>query len=496
MKTRFTKIMSGLLLVALMSCEDPETIVSDQLAEIQFQSAALTISENNNEGTPVVLTLNRATTAAGTIRLTIEEEMRSRIQTNPMHVEGVLSLPVTKGVSQLQFNVKAVNNTAVEGNQTLLITIAESNGFILGGQKTFELVIEDDDTNDPDPVLSTANFIAQSESVKENEVEAIEYKIILSPAVSVDSKVVVEINTSKAGTFITQPASVNNQITLEAPAGSTQLSFTLNPINNAEITGHTEIEFSIVSTEGSIILGSVVEQKLVITDDELSGRLKSYEISAGENGEKRTYEYDASGRIARVITTRNAPHNSTTLTDTYFYDDQNRVIKRNLWLGRDIVYTWNNNRIERADVYQDDVLIQFANYGYDDAGNVGGVEPFYKQNDGSFKRGLFYIYLYFTDGNIYKALTYQDTPNSEEPILVSTRTYDQYLDVQAPIAMFEILPNVMAQQTLAGSYRYEQHLIDSDLTYTITYEFRSDGLPVKRTASAPGDTQVVLYDYY
>lgn len=496
MKTRFTKIMSGLLLVALMSCEDPEETVSDQLAEIQFQNTALTISENSNEGSQVALTLNRATTAAGTIRLIIEEEMRSRIQTNPMHVDGVLSLPVAKGVSQLLFNVKAVNNTIIEGNQTLLITIEESSGFVLGAKKTFELVIEDDDTNGPCPILSSASFIAQSETANENEVDAIEYKIILSPAVSAPSKVVVEINASKAGTFVTLPASVNNKITLEAPVGSTELSFTLNTINNTEITGHTEVEFSIISTEGSVILGSVVEQKLIISDDELAGRLKSYEISAGENGEKRTYEYDASGRVAKVITTRNAPHNTTTLTDTYFYDDQNRVIKRNLWLGRDIVYTWNNNRIERADVYQDDVLIQYANYGYDDAGNVGGVEPFYKQNDGSFKRGLFYIYLYFTDGNIYKALTYQDTPSSEEPILVSTRTYDQYMDIAAPIAMFEILPNVKAQQTLAGSYRYEQHLIDSDLTYTITYEFRSDGLPVKRTASAPGDTQVVLYDYY
>lgn len=487
-------IMSGLLLVALMSCEDPEEIVSDQLAEIQFQNETLTISENSNEGAQVVLTLNRTTTAAGTIRLIIEADMRNRIQTDPMHVDGVLSLPVAKGVSELQFNVKAVNNTVIEGNQTLVITIAESSGFILGAQKTFELLIAEDDTQEP--VLSTASFEAQSETVKESDAEAVEYKIILSPAVSVDSKVVVEINASKAGTFATQPASINNRITLEAPVGSTELSFTLNTINNAEITGHTEIEFTIVSTEGSVILGSVVEQKLIISDDELSGRLKSYEISAGENAEKRTYEYDASGRIAKVITTRNAPHNTTTLTDTYFYDDHNRVIKRNLWLGRDIVYTWNNNRIERADVYQDDVLIQYANYGYDDAGNVGGVEPFYKQNDGSFKRGLFYIYLYFTDGNIYKALTYQDTPNSEEPILVSTRTYDQYMDITAPIAMFEILPNVKAQQTLAGSYRYEQHLIDSDLTYTITYEFRSDGLPVKRTASAPGDTQVVSYDYY
>lgn len=494
MKTRFTKIMSGLLLVALMSCEDPETIVSDQLAEIQFQSAALTISESSNEGAPVTLTLSRATTAAGTIRLTIEEEMRSRIQTSPMHVEGVLSLPVTKGVSQLQFNVKAVNNTAVEGNQTLLITIAESNGFILGAQKTFELVIEDDDTNGPDPVLSTANFIAQSESVKENEVEAIEYKIVLSPAVSVESKVVVEINASKAGTFITQPASVNNQITLEASAGSTELSFTLIPINNAEITGHTEVEFSIVSVEGSVIMGTNLEQEVTIIDDELAGKLKSYEINAGENGEKRTYEYDTRGRIAKVITVRNAPHNSTTLTDTYFYDEQNRIVKKNLWLGRDILYTWSNNQIERADVYQDGVLIQYANYAYDDHGNLAGVEPFYKQLDGSFKDGGVTVYLYFTDGNLYKSLTYNSSPN--EDVLWTTRTYEQYRSEDAPIAMIEVLPNVEMQKNLAGSYRFENHMTGQDEVYSITYEFLPNGLPSKRTASTPGDTQVTMYQYY
>jgi hypothetical protein len=167
-----------------------------------------------------------------------------------------------------------------------------------------------------------------------------------------------------------------------------------------------------------------------------------------------------------------------------------------LWLGRDIIYRWNNNRIERADVYQDDVLIQYANYAYDEQGNVAGVEPFYKQQDGIFKRGLFSIYLYFTDGNIYKALTYNDSPNSDEPVLITTRTYDQYTDVSAPISMVEILPNVKSQKHLAGSYRMENHSINSDMLYSITYEFRPDGKPSKRIASAPGDTQTVVYHYY
>lgn len=496
MKTRFAKMTSGLLLVALMSCEDPEGLVSEQLVQVQFQNETLTISENSTAGALVVLTLIRNTTEAGTIRLTVAEGEYNRIQTNPVHVDGILSLPVAKGVNQLQFNVKPIDNALMEGDQTLLISIDESSGFLLGEQKTFELVIEDDDTDgEPEPVLSTASFIEQSETVKENE-GAVTYKIVLSPVVSVDSKVIVEMNTNNSSTFVTQPASTNGRITLEAPAGSAELSFTVEAINNTVLTGHTEIEFSLVSTEGSVVLGQRVLQKVTISDDELAGRLKTYTIHAGESGEKRTYEYDATGRIARVVTVRNAPHNTTTLTDTYFYDAQDRVVKRNLWLGRDVVYTWENNRIERADVYQDGVLIQYANYAYDDAGNVGGVEPFYKQKDGSFKRGLFNIYLYFTNGNIYKALTYQDSPNSEEPVLVSTQTYDQYMDVNAPIAMFEILPTVKAQVNLAGAYRYEQHLINSDLSYTITYEFSPDGLPLKRTASAPGDTQVVLYDYY
>ena len=494
MRTLFPKFMSGLLIVALMSCEeDPDKALPDQLALIQFQSGEMTISEGSNEGTQILLTLDRATTSAGTVTLTLDEDMRHRLQTNPAHIEGVLSLPVAKGVSQLQFNVKAIDNALAEGNQVIVISIVESDAFILGEQKTFQLIVEDDETNDS-PVQSTVSFAEHSETVIENETEPIEYNILFTPAVAIDSKVVVEINSPNTDAFVTNPVSENNRITLNVPAGTNELSFTLQAINNAELNGHTEVEFTIVSTEGSVVMGSNLVQDVTIKDDELVGKLKSYEINAGENGEKRTYEYDTKGRISKIITVRTASHNSTALTDTYFYDEQDRVIKINKWLGRDILYTWTTNRIDRADVYQDGELIQYANYAYDDQGNLAGVEPFYKQPDGSFKDGGITVYLYFTDGNLYKSLTYNSSPNQE--VLWTTRTYDQYLSAEAPIAMVEVLPNVDMQKKLAGSYRFENHATGQDETYSITYEFMTNGLPSKRTASAAGDTQITVYTYY
>jgi hypothetical protein len=499
MKTLFPQILIGLLLVVLTSCKDEgDPAASGQRAVIQFQQEQQTLREDDNDGVVVSLALNRALASAGTVTLKIAEDMQQRIQTVPAHAAGVLSLPIAKGASQVQFSVKAIDNIHAEGDQTVMLSLESAAGLILGEQNALQLIIEDDDngTNNPEPVQSMANFAEHSEAISENAGEALAYKIIFTPAVAVESKVVIAISTAHADAFVTQPAVENNTITLVAPAGTSELTFSVEAINNTVINGNTEIEFSIASTEGSVIKGTNLIQDLTISDDELAGKIKGYEVTSAESGEKRTFEYDSKGRIARVIIAKLAPFNNTTITETYFYDDQDRLVKINKWLGRDILYTWNNNRIERADVYQDGVLIQYATYAYDDQGNVGGVEPFYKQANGTFSRGLFSIYLYFTNGNLYKALTYNDVAGSEEPALISTRTYDDYLDVTAPVAMLDILPNVSAQKNLAGSYRLEEHMVDRDTQYKLTYEFRPDGQPSKRTAAAPGDTQVALYHYY
>jgi hypothetical protein len=149
----------------------------------------------------------------------------------------------------------------------------------------------------------------------------------------------------------------------------------------------------------------------------------------------------------------------------------------------------------RSDEQVNGVIQHYAEYAYDDHGNVGGVVSYHRRADGTYVKGLYTIYLYFLDGNLYKSLTYQDNQDPEaEPYLISTKTYDNYIEASNPFPMTEILPTVKAQTKLATTYRVEES--GQDLTYNMTYEFLDDGLPAKRIASAPGDIQTAVYHYY
>lgn len=488
MKTHFLLLAIIAFGAILISCED-ETELSKPIS-IQFSKSQQSISEDDDFDVTITLILSKAASADGIVKLQISEESRSRLQTTPAHVDGLIELPFNNGTSQLQFNVRAINNALTDGSEVTEIQIKPSSIFTVGEKDTFQLTIHDDDEA---PALSTANFMTHSESVSESSAETMEYKIQLSAPVAIDSKIIIDVSFANTTSFVTNPVVENGKITLLAPAGTTELSFSLNTLNNAELNGHTDIIFSISSTEGSIIKGIHTLQKLTISDDELANKLKGYESVGGVDSEKRFYEYDAKGRIAKVNWETFTGFKRSG-TDTYFYDDQDRLIKINKYPGTDVHYLWNNGRIERSEAYKDGVLKEYANYTYDEQGNIAGIEPYYRQNDGSFKKDLFLVYLYFYDGNIYKALMYQDVAGQEEPVLVSTRTYDNYLSNVAPISMFEIIPGVKSQKNLSGSYRVEQN--DSDVTYTLTYEFRPDGLPSKRTASSSKDTQTVVYHYY
>lgn len=495
MKTLFLKTLCGLCMIGLLSCED-EIEKAAQHVVVQFQHLNQTLREDSNEGYHVLLVLNQVATHNGTVTLTMPENMRQRVHTNPAHNNGVITLAVTKGSDQLQFEVRTIDNTLVEGNQTITFSLQSAPGYILGAKKTFDLVIEDDDHEEETPVLSTVNFDTDQQSLFENAVESLVYRITFTPAVTQPSDVIISIASDNIQRFITNPAHETNTITLHAPVGTTSLTFTLNGVNNSDFDGNSQVEFTIVSTGGSLISGTQVKQTTTILDDELKGKIKSYEVWTSEGSEKRTYEYDLKGRIAKTITEQNAPHNPITLIDIYFYDAQDRVTKINKWPGRDVHYTWNNNKIVRAEVYQDDQLIQYANYDYDVFNNLVGVEPFYKQNDGSFKMSGVTVYLYFEDGNLYKSLTYNNPGDDQEPILLITRTYENYLDTDSPISMFEFLPTVQFQNRLAGTYRFENHSIMKDITYQLSYEFSEDGFLSKRIASAPGETQTTNYSYY
>lgn len=484
MKTRL--LLFFILGTGLFGCGDDPGTEPD--ISLQFEKSGQTIPEDEATATLLTLTFSRPASASGTVELEIDPETQARVQTTPVHANGLISIPFTKGTSQMQFSVKAIDNATADGDVIVTIRIKPSSRFGTGEQSELKLNLQDDDD---DIVSSVADFTGQDATITENKEEAVIYIIQLSAPVAIDSELEVMITSSSTSTFVTEPAIESGRIKLTAPAGTTGLSFSLAPTNNAAVNGHTDVTFSIHSVTGSIVKGTDLSRNLVIKDDELTNKLRSYETVGKGDSEKRSYEYDVKGRIAKVnweISTGYAG------TDTYFYDEQDRLVKINKHPGRDVHYLWSNGRIERMESYQDNVLKEYATYAYDDHGNVAGVEPYHRQGDGSFKKGLYIVYLYFTDGNVYKAMIFQDVEGQEEPVLLSTRTYENYLSNEAVISMFEAIPTVKSQKNLAGSYRLETN--GSDSSYWLTYEFNEEGLPIKRTASSPADTQTTVYHYY
>jgi len=245
---------------------------------------------------------------------------------------------------------------------------------------------------------------------------------------------------------------------------------------------------------GYLQKGDVVSHRMVLKDDELVGKAKGYSIAApGGWTVKRTYEYDEQGRIVKILWEQNTPGHLGGEYN-YVYNNAGQVIEMTETPYVKTLYLWENGRIIKSEKYRDGILRSYFTYAYDAAGNVGEMAAFYRQENGEFKMGSLFVYLYFADGNIYKQLSYSPIENSDEYALNSTRTYDNYLTKDNPFTMVDILPTVDTQANLPGTYREESGGLD--LRYQFTYEFDDNGKPTKRTASSGSTHEVAVYEYY
>ena len=360
---------------------------------------------------------------------------------------------------------------------------------------------------DSDPVVSPddkspatfnyVNFIQANATIKENYSEGYTLQLQLSELLTAEGKIVViESSSSKAvygEHFVTEPPIIDGEMHLAIAAETNSVSFKVVPIDNATFNGEHHIEFNISQTSSNIRKGSKVNESFKISDDELSNMPKGYEIAAGSWGLKETREYDALGRVSKVHIEKATPAKSSH-TKTYFYTPAGELEKINLYPGTDEVYTWQNGRIIKSEEIRNGVVKSYIEYDYDDHGNVSGTINYYLQEDGQFAVGLQFGYLYFTDGNLYKQFSYAPSTNGEEPTLLSTRTYDGYLDSANPFPMVEILPTVKTQVKLPSSFRVEENGVD--LIYNLSYEFSDDGLVKKRTATGAQASEVAVYSYY
>jgi hypothetical protein len=480
-----------LLGVTLFACEDEDKHPSNVV--VQFTTSSLEITENDDEHM-VLLNLSSPLTSASEFKIKVEPA--HLITTEPVAVAGVVTVPVPRGSRTASFKLKSITNNTDNPDQQVSINLMSLAAPLIAGDKsTFKVTIKDDD--DAPAPTSVANFLNNGATITENDQAGVEYVIQLSTPAASAGTITIGVNAGSgvyARHFLSQPAINDGKLVLDVAQGQATVSFRVSSIENAEATGQLDLVFSINETTGNIVRGERTDETLTIVDDELLGKPKGYNNSNSVDSYATMYEYDIQGRITKRNWVSHTPYKQSG-TDEYFYNNANQVIKIRKHAYKEIVFTWSGDRIIKSEEVQEGVVKSYTDYGYDDAGNVGLVAPYYRQNNGEYKAGLFFVYLYFNDGNVYKQLTYNPLEDAEaEPVLVSTKTYDNYLDVANPFPMVEILPGIKSQRKLATTYVVEEN--GTTQTYHITYEFREDGQPAKRHTTGAGNAQIVDYQYY
>ncbi len=492
--TQFMKYVSMAIIGTfwLAACNEEEDSapvpVASAPAVAQFKQSNWQVTEKQGS-LDVVIFLSKPAPQSGTLRVELGGSHLSQVTTQPQIQQGALQLPVTKGSSSASFRIETIDNALLDGEKIISMSLVEgSEGFSIGTQKIAQVDIADDEA----PV--EAAFMLNTGTVRENSTLGSTVVIVFANAAPANSLIVVapaSQNLQAGVHYQTEPALVNGKIVLPIEAGAQQASFKILPADDIHYNGERVLELTIESAEGGVRKGDQLTFDLSITDDELLSKGKSYEIVSGNWRVKRTYEYNESGELAKVLWEQYTPHYQG---GTYTYEYLNgRLHKMVENANRENYYVWEGDRIVKEEQYTNGLLTRLIEYGYDQAGNVGEALYTYRQPDGEMKAGLLFVYLYFTDGNIYKKMVYNPQENAE-PAWIETHTYENYLPVENPFPMVEILPNVSAQRNLATSYHYEGN--GKDLAYQMAYEFDANGLPISRTASWSNGSERAVYEYY
>jgi hypothetical protein len=79
-------------------------------------------------------------------------------------------------------------------------------------------------------------------------------------------------------------------------------------------------------------------------------------------------------------------------------------------------------------------------------------------------------------------------------VLIGTKTFDHYFDVENQFPMVDILTDQKSQSKLPASYRVEEN--GHDITFQFTYQYSEQGKPLSRTATSSAASEVAYYEYY
>ncbi|GAA4320104.1 hypothetical protein GCM10023115_46930 [Pontixanthobacter gangjinensis] len=347
----------------------------------------------------------------------------------------------------------------------------------------------DDDRPDPgdDPNLLISKVRFEKDlSIIENAGET-EIKLLLEPAARTSGEIKVRLQVPDEINLGTNPGMIDNYISLQIEKGAASASFKVIPENDELLKGHQEFSITFGPMSSGFRKSEEGQEMLLsIIDDELDGKPKSF---AG-GGIKVEYKYSQNGKISRVTNKYSHGYEDHT---TYHYNSSGTILETIHQATSAVIknkYYWEEDKLVRSEEFIGEEMRAYSLYDYDEAGNIGSKVVYLKNDQGDFKENFVYVYLYFDTGNFYKQIIYLKVDTEEEYALISSRSYENYLDKPNLFPVNQVVPGIMTQHNLPGLYRLEENGVD--FSFEFTYEYNEKGYAVKRVT----DGEVITYEYY
>lgn len=225
----------------------------------------------------------------------------------------------------------------------------------------------------------------------------------------------------------------------------------------------------------------------------ISTLAKGYQSQSGNWSVSRQYEYNANGKMSKVIWESRTPFTQTG-SYVYAYDENGNIASVTDHFGDVKQYVWENNRVIRENKIDNNFIAEYKSFTYDNGGRISSVAEYYLKHEGHYSLRGVTEYLYFTDGNLYKSMFFTYDPYNNRYELTNTKVYEFYMDAPNPFPMVEVVPGIVMQIKLPGKHSVITG--NQTIDYTLTYTFRSDGYPLSRTASSIYGNEHTTYSYY
>lgn len=316
----------------------------------------------------------------------------------------------------------------------------------------------------------------------------LEVKLEFSEPAIQDGTIQIEISLPEGLNFYTMPSAANNIINLSVEKDAAYASFNILPDNDNIILGMKDISFKLNTVSEGFRIGTKKNLLINLIDDELQGKPKSFETVWENWKTSKTYIYGPDGKISKVEWRKETP-NVLTGTDTYYYL-YGKIARINYNANHDENYYWEGDKIRTSEVIESGVKTSFSEYEYNPEGYISSQKVYLLEPNGGYKEAFTYAYLYFPDGNIRMQITFIPDNSIDGYTVISQRFHDHYSEHLNWFPVNEIVPTLVAQKNLPGSYRIEEN--GENLLYNFSYQFNSEGKAVKRETNG----EITTYTYY